>query len=199
MPSYVDETAEEKQVYVETMKEGEKLNLTYKLIDTEMPDNGYIKWYSDMPTLVDVDQNGVVKAFDSSKGAVIQNWIDNEVKPIPLVGKVMATVLEKALFNDKIDIDSMDTEAIIDIVEAAFGSDSPIAVGLIHTRANLSILFANILITLTRLSMLRFMTRTAPSLITIHFVSMLLRTTSGMPLFFRTELISPINRRFLPQ
>lgn len=127
VPSYVDETAEEKQVYVETMKEGEKLNLTYKLIDTEMPDNGYIKWYSDMPTLVDVDQNGVVKAFDSSKGAVIQNWIDNEVKPIPLVGKVMATVLEKALFNDKVDIDSMDTEAIIDIVEAAFGSDSPIA------------------------------------------------------------------------
>ena len=56
VPSYVDETAEEKQVYVETMKEGEKLNLTYKLIDTEMPDNGYIKWYSDMPTLVDVDQ-----------------------------------------------------------------------------------------------------------------------------------------------
>lgn len=48
-----------------------------------------------MPTLVDVDQNGVVKAFDSSKGAVIQSWIDNEVKPIPLVGKLMATVLEK--------------------------------------------------------------------------------------------------------
>ena len=72
-------------------------------------------------------------------------------------------------------------------------------VGLIHTRANLSILFADILITLTRLSTLRFMTRTAPSLITIRFVSMLLKMTSGMPLFFRTELISPINRRFLLQ
>lgn len=132
VPSYVDESAEEKEVYVETMKEGQKLNLTYKLIDTEMPDNGYVKWYSDMPTLVDIDQNGVVKAFDSSKGAVIQNWIDNEVKPIPLVGKLMATVLEKALFNDKVDIDSMDTEAIIDIVEAAFGSDSPIA-GLVDS------------------------------------------------------------------
>ena len=127
VPSYVDETAEEKQTYVQTMKEGEKLNLTYKLIDTNMPDNGYIKWYSDMPTLVDVDQNGTVKAFDSSKGAVIHAWIDNEVKPIPLVGKIMATVLEKALFNDKVDVDTMDTEAIIDIVEAAFGSDSPIA------------------------------------------------------------------------
>lgn len=127
VPEYVDETAAEKQEYVETMKEGQKLNLTYKLLNAEMPDNSYVKWYSDMPTLVDVDQNGVVKAFDSSKGAVIQSWIDNEVKPIPLVGKLMATVLEKALFNDKVDIDSMDTEAIIDIVEAAFGSDSPIA------------------------------------------------------------------------
>ena len=127
VPEYVDETAAEKQEYVETMKEGQKLNLTYKLLNAEMPDNCYVKWYSDMPTLVDVDQNGVVKAFDSSKGAVIQSWIDNEVKPIPLVGKLMATVLEKALFNDKVDIDSMDTEAIIDIVEAAFGSDSPIA------------------------------------------------------------------------
>ena len=127
VPTYVDETAAEKQEYVETMKEGQKLNLTYKLLNAEMPDNCYVKWYSDMPTLVDVDQNGVVKAFDSSKGAVIQSWIDNEVKPIPLVGKLMATVLEKALFNDKVDIDSMDTEAIIDIVEAAFGSDSPIA------------------------------------------------------------------------
>lgn len=127
VPKYVDETAAEKQEYVETMKEGQKLNLTYKLLNAEMPDNCYVKWYSDMPTLVDVDQNGVVKAFDSSKGAVIQSWIDNEVKPIPLVGKLMATVLEKALFNDKVDIDSMDTEAIIDIVEAAFGSDSPIA------------------------------------------------------------------------
>lgn len=197
VPSYVDETAEEKQVYVETMKEGEKLNLTYKLIDTEMPDNGYIKWYSDMPTLVDVDQNGVVKAFDSSKGAVIQNWIDNEVKPIPLVGKVMATVLEKALFNDKVDIDSMDTEAIIDIVEAAFGSDSPIAGWIDSYKGELIDSLRKYLNNIN--STLRFMTRTAPSLITIHFVSMLLRMTSGMPLFFRTELISPINRRFLPQ
>ena len=95
VPSYVDETAEEKQVYVETMKEGEKLNLTYKLIDTEMPDNGYIKWYSDMPTLVDVDQNGVVKAFDSSKGAVIQNWIDNEVSLFRLWARLWLPFLKK--------------------------------------------------------------------------------------------------------
>ena len=89
-----------------------------------MPDNGYIKWYSETPTLVDVTQEGVVKAFDSSKGAVVQSWIDNEVKTIPLVGSIIASVIEKALFNEYIDLDSMDTDAIIQVVEGLFGSES---------------------------------------------------------------------------
>ena len=127
VPTYIDDTAEEKKTYIEYMVEGEELNLTYKLIDTEMPDNGYIKWYSETPTLVDVTQEGVVKAFDSSKGAVIHTWIDNEVKTIPLVGSIMAKAIEKALFNEYVDVDTMDTEAIVDIVEGLFGSDSPLA------------------------------------------------------------------------
>lgn len=127
VPTYIDETAEEKQTYIEYMYEGKTLNLTYKLIDTQMPNNGYIRWYSETPTLVDVDQDGVVKAFDSSKGAVIQTWIDNEVKTIPLVGSIMGSALEKVFFNEYVDVNTMDTEAIIDLLEAAFGSDSPLA------------------------------------------------------------------------
>lgn len=121
VPSYAEDGT---STYIEYMTEGDELNLTYKLIDTEMPNNGYIKWYSETPTLVDVTQDGVVKAFDSSKGAVIQSWIDNEVKTIPLVGDAIASVIEKALFNDYIDVDTMDTEAIVDVVEGLFGSDS---------------------------------------------------------------------------
>lgn len=113
--------------YIEYMVEGEELNLSYKLIDAKIPDNGYIKWYSETPSLVDVTQEGVVKAFDSSKGAVIQSWIDNEVKTIPLVGGIMGTIIEKALFNDKIDVDAMDTEAIVAVVDGLFGEDSPLA------------------------------------------------------------------------
>lgn len=124
VPSTDEETGKN---FIQYMKEGETLQLHYQFVDGEMPDNGTIKWYSETPTLVDVDQNGLVKAFDSSKGAVIRSWIDNEVRPIPLVGSVMATVLEKALFNDTIDVDTMDTEEIIEVVEAAFGSDSPLA------------------------------------------------------------------------
>lgn len=120
----VQDTDAEGNAYHETMKEGDTLQLGYKLIDCEIPDNGYVKWYSEAPTLVDVDQNGLVKAFDSSKGAVIHNWIDNEVKPVPLVGKIAGAALEKALFNDKVNVDTMDTDEIIALIEKTMGADS---------------------------------------------------------------------------
>lgn len=128
VPEYIDDTAAEKQQYIEYMTEGDELKLTYKLVEgTVMPDNAYVKWYSETPTLVDVTQEGVVKAFDSSKGAVIRSWLDNEVKTVPIVGKLIGAALEKVLFNDKVNVDTMDTEAIIDLVEGAFGSDSLLA------------------------------------------------------------------------
>lgn len=120
----VQDTDAEGNAYHETMQEGDTLQLSYKLIDCEIPDNGYVKWYSEAPTLVDVDQNGLVKAFDSSKGAVIHNWIDNEVKPVPLVGKIAGAALEKALFNDKVNVDTMDTDEIIALIEKTMGADS---------------------------------------------------------------------------
>lgn len=120
----VQDTDAEGNAYHETMKEGDTLQLSYKLIDCEIPDNGYVKWYSEAPTLVDVDQNGLIKAFDSSKGAVIHNWIDNEVKPVPLVGKIAGAALEKALFNDKVNVDTMDTDEIIALIEKTMGADS---------------------------------------------------------------------------
>lgn len=116
-----------KTTFIQYMKEGDELQLTYKLIDSVAPDNSYVKWHSENPVLVDVDQTGKIKAFDSSKGAVIQSWIDNEVKPIPIIGKPLGKVLEKAFFNDKIDLDSMDTEEIVDILVKALGSESWIA------------------------------------------------------------------------
>ncbi len=122
VPTYDNEDTKEK--HIEYIKESETVQYTYKLIDCTAPDNSYIKWYSENPVLVDTDQTGKVKAFDSSKGAVVQSWIDNEVKPIPLIGSVMGTVFEKAFFNDYVDLDSLDTEAIVDIMVTALGSDS---------------------------------------------------------------------------
>lgn len=123
----VPDAGENGEAYIEYMTEGDELALTYKFVDgSYRPDNSYIKWYSETPTLVDVTQEGVVKAFDSSKGAVIHTWLDNEVRPIPLVGSIMAGVIEKALFNEYVNVDTMDTDAIVAIVEGLFGTDSPL-------------------------------------------------------------------------
>jgi len=124
VPSYQEDG--ETDFYI-SMVEGEKLQLKHEIIDGVIPDNAYFNWYSDNPVLVDVDQNGLVKAFDSSKGAVVQLWIDNEVKPIPLIGSRMGELLEKAFNNDYVDLDTLDTEAIKLIAKAALGSESWLA------------------------------------------------------------------------
>ena len=120
----VPDKNDEGEDYVESLMESEKLQLTPKLIGCNIPEGGYVRWYSETPTLVDVDDNGLVTAYDSSKGAVIQLWIDNEVKTIPLIGGILGSMLESALFNDTVDIDSMDTDQIIAIVETLFGENS---------------------------------------------------------------------------
>lgn len=122
VPTYQEGSTEIE--YIITMVEGETLQLKHELIDSYLPDNAYYKWYSSSPILVDVDQNGLVKAFDSSKGAVVQLWIDNEVKPIPVIGSRLGELLEKAFNNEYVDLDTLDTDAIVAIVKAALGSDS---------------------------------------------------------------------------
>ena len=113
--------------YIVYMTEGDELQLKYKMIDSQFPDNGYVKWYSEAPALADVDQTGKVKAFDSSKCAVVNLWIDNEVKTIPRLGKPLGALLEKAFFNEYVNIASMDTDEIVAILEKTLGSDSWIA------------------------------------------------------------------------
>lgn len=124
VPTYQEDGVTE---WLEYLHEGDELALKHQLIDSVWPDNAYVKWYSENPVLVDVTNDGVVKAFDSSKGAVIKSWINNEVRPIPIIGKYLGDLLEKALFNDKINIDTLDADAIVTIVTGVFGSDSFIA------------------------------------------------------------------------
>ena len=113
--------------YIEYMVEGDKKQFKYSFIDCSLPDNGYVKWTSDTPTVCDVTEDGLVRAFDSSKGAAVRLWLDNEVGTIPLVGGLMKKALEKVLFNDKVNLDTMDADQIVSLVEDAFGSDSILA------------------------------------------------------------------------
>ncbi len=98
-----------------SLMEGDTLQLTPTLIDCSMPAGGYFYWESDTPVLASVDQNGLLRAHDSSKGAMLRLWIDNDVRTIPVVGGTLATAIE-ALFNG-MDVDAMDAEGILNVVE----------------------------------------------------------------------------------
>ncbi len=99
-----------------SLKESEVLQLSAVLVDCSMPEGGYLVWKSDTPLLVSVDQNGLLRAHDSSKGAILRLWLDNDVRTIPIIGNTTAAAIEK-LF-DGLDVDTMDAEGILDVIEA---------------------------------------------------------------------------------
>ena len=99
-----------------TLMEGDTLQLTPTLIDCSMPTGGSFYWESETPILASVDQAGLLRAHDSSKGAVLRLWIDNDIRTIPVVGGGLATAIEK-LF-DGLDVDAMDGEGILNIVQS---------------------------------------------------------------------------------
>ena len=102
-----------------SLMESEQLQLTSKLLDCSMPEGGYIEWTSEAPLVVSVDSTGKIYAHDSSKGAAVRLWIDNDVRTVAIIGPALAKTMEKLLFNDKIDIDTMDTQAILETVRTA--------------------------------------------------------------------------------
>ena len=104
------------------LTEGESIQLNYQLIDeSTMPDNSYVKWWSSTPTLASVTKDGLVRGHDSSKGAVCRLWLDNEVRTIPIVGKILAWPIEQ-IFN-KIEVDQMDTDTIVAAIRELFSTD----------------------------------------------------------------------------
>ncbi len=123
VPDYDDDGSE----HLEYLMEGETLQLIYSFVDCTLPDNGYVKWWSDTPTVCDVSDDGLVRAYDSSKGAAVRLWLDNEVASIPLIGSVLYSVLEELMFNDYVDLDTMDTDEIVSLIDTAFGSSSLLA------------------------------------------------------------------------
>lgn len=87
--------------------------------ESEYPEGAYIEWESNMPLLADVDENGLVTAYDYSKAAVIRYWLDNEVRPTPIVGNAMADAIEKAFADAGIDLNdnNLNTDLVVAVVK----------------------------------------------------------------------------------
>ncbi len=110
--------------------ESEQFQLTYKLIDCSMPEGGYVKWTSNTPLNASVDQTGLVRGHDSSKGAAVRLWLDNDVATIPIIGKTLVKTLEGVLYSDNVNLDTMDTETIVATVAETLGATGSVGSSL---------------------------------------------------------------------
>lgn len=67
------------------------------ILSADAPAGSYVTWESSLPLLAGVDDTGKVTGYDYSKEAVIQQWLDEEVRSMPIVGNSTAEAIEKAL------------------------------------------------------------------------------------------------------
>lgn len=107
------------QLSVCTPVTAEDGTVSYTALDTT--DGKYVTWESNLPLLANVDENGKVTAYDFSKRAIIQLWIDENIKVIPIVGDSTADAIWKAIDSSGIDLDNADTDTIVKIVAAVAG------------------------------------------------------------------------------
>ena len=121
---------------IQQLTEYKTLQLKYTTTG-ELPEGTTVKWESNLPLLADVDDNGKVTAYDSSKTAIIQLWLDENVRVLPLVGDKMADEIMKQLEKSGVNLDSMNDDLIVSIVRGIAGDT--LADSLASALANMNV------------------------------------------------------------
>ncbi len=114
-----DENGEEITETVE-VQEYRSVQLYY-VTSEDMPEGAYVGWESNLPLLADVDDTGKVTGYDYSKAAIIQLWLDEEVRTIPLVGESMAEAIESAIESSGYDLETVNTDVLVALVRGIAG------------------------------------------------------------------------------
>lgn len=102
------------------VQEYRSVQLSYT-VTPSMPEGAYVVWESNLPTLAGVDDNGKVTGYDYSKAAIIQLWLDEQVRPTPIVGEAMAKSIENAIESSGVDIETVNTDVLVSIVSGVAG------------------------------------------------------------------------------
>ncbi|MGN0569366.1 MAG: Ig-like domain-containing protein [Candidatus Fimenecus sp.] len=93
--------------------------------DGEVPEGAYVTWESNLPLLAGVDDTGKVTGYDYSKEAIIHQWIDENIRSMPLVGDAMADAIESQIQSQcesmGIDLADMNNDMIVLIVRGIAG------------------------------------------------------------------------------
>lgn len=103
-----------------TVQEYRSIELSYTTAG-DVPADAYVTWESSQPLLAGVDSNGKVSGYDYSKAAIVQQWIDENIRSLPLVGESMAQAIEDQIAATGVDLEDMDTTVLIGIIRAVAG------------------------------------------------------------------------------
>lgn len=91
----------------------------------DVPEGTYVTWESNLPLLAGVDENGKVTGYDYSKEAIITQWIDENIRSLPLVGESMAdsimSDIEETCEQMGVDLADLNNDMIVSIVRIAAG------------------------------------------------------------------------------
>ena len=91
----------------------------------DVPEGAYVTWESNLPLLAGVDDTGKVTGYDYSKKAIIHQWIDENIRSMPLVGDAMADAIESQIQSQcesmGIDLADMNNDMIVLIVRGIAG------------------------------------------------------------------------------
>lgn len=106
------------------VQEYRSIQLGY-MTEGDVPEGTYVIWESNLPLLADVDDTGKVTGYDYSKEAIIHQWIDENIRSMPLVGDAMADAIESQIKSQcesmGIDLADMNNDMIVLIVRTIAG------------------------------------------------------------------------------
>lgn len=95
------------------------------MTEGDVPEGTYVTWKSNLPLLADVDETGKVTGYDYSKEAIIHQWIDENIRSMPLVGDAMADAIESQIQAQcesmGVDLADMNNDMIVLIVRGIAG------------------------------------------------------------------------------
>ena len=103
-----------------SVQEYRSIQLEY-ITTGELPDGAYVTWESTLPLLAGVDDTGKVTGYDYSKAAIVQQWIDENIRSMPVVGEAMAKSIEDQIAATGVDLEDMDTTILIAIIRGIAG------------------------------------------------------------------------------
>ncbi len=107
------------------LMESKNTKCSVEYIDCSQPNGSEIVWDSSNGMIASVDQDGTIRARDSSKQALVQLWIDSDVKSIRGAGPSLGEQAENVMKD--IDVENTDTDGLVNAFTPVFSSLSETA------------------------------------------------------------------------